>query len=256
MADTSSRTSSARLAHRRGDYGFDAPAVPLVLGLLGLAGLAIAVAVALMFGTASAGIGWGIFGLVFLASAAVYLHTTRAGKFQVWADILVGLGLRGDERVLDMGCGRGAVLTMVAELLPEGQVVGVDLWSTRDQSGNSMEAAQRNAEREGVAERVELRTADMRELPLADGTFDVVLSSLAIHNIPTGGGRLKAIEEAVRALRPGGALCIVDVQATADYAQRLQDLGMGEVERHGLGWRFWYGGPWMAASLVRAVKPA
>jgi ubiquinone/menaquinone biosynthesis C-methylase UbiE len=145
---------------------------------------------------------------------------------------------------------------MAAELLPEGQAVGVDLWSTRDQSGNSMDATRRNAECEGVADRVELRTADMRDLPFADGTFDVVLSSLAIHNIPTGGGRLKAIDEAVRVLRPGGVLCIVDIQATANYAQRLQELGVGEIERHGLGWRFWYGGPWMAASLVHAVKPA
>src|SRR5207249_4073043 len=83
------------------------------------------------------------------------------GKFAVWAELLRGLGLRGDERLLDMGCGRGAVLLMAAQLLPAGRAVGVDLWKTADQSGNAPEVAEANARREGVADRVELRTGDM-----------------------------------------------------------------------------------------------
>ena len=38
------------------------------------------------------------------------------GKFKVWAQELKALGLRGDEQVVDLGCGRGAVLTMAARL--------------------------------------------------------------------------------------------------------------------------------------------
>jgi hypothetical protein len=41
-------------------------------------------------------------GLVLVASASVYLHTTLRGKFAVWSELLDGLALRGDERVLDM----------------------------------------------------------------------------------------------------------------------------------------------------------
>lgn len=56
------------------------------------------------------------------------------GKFKVWAQELKALGLRGDEQVVDLGCGRGAVLTMAARLVPRGKVTGVDLWRSVDQS--------------------------------------------------------------------------------------------------------------------------
>jgi arsenite methyltransferase len=68
--------------------------------------------------------------------------------------------------VLDLGCGRGAVLVLVAKLLPRGTAAGIDLWLTQDQSGNAVGATWRNAEAEGVADRVELVTGDIRWLPL------------------------------------------------------------------------------------------
>src|SRR5581483_5268289 len=105
------------LARHRGDYGVDAPYVPATLGLFGLIGVA-AGAVCRRRGArwpAVAGFGSGLF---FLISAGWYLFTTRRGKFAVWAEILTALGLRGDERLLDLGCGRGAVLLTAAKLLP------------------------------------------------------------------------------------------------------------------------------------------
>src|SRR5215211_4228755 len=141
-------------------------------------------------------------------------HTTLRGKFLVWADLLDGLKLRGDERILDMGCGRGAVLLMAAQHLTTGRAVGVDLWRSVDQSGNSPAATQRNAVAEGVADRVDLHTGDMTALPFEDNSFDVVVSSLAIHNIRGRAGREKAIDEAVRVLRPGGRLLIADLLGT------------------------------------------
>jgi arsenite methyltransferase len=243
------------LARREGDYGFDAPMVPLLLAASGVA----LVVIALLSATVWASGGWFLFpllgGLFMLVSAAIYVFATRRGKFDVWADLLHDLHLRGDERLLDMGSGRGAVLMMAAKLLPRGNAVGVDLWKSRDQSGNTMDAAQRNAEREGVGERVELQTGDMTRLPFEDASFDVVLSALAIHNIKDREGRRKAIEEAARVLKPGGRLMVADIQATPEYAARLRELGLEGVQRRGLGRRYWYGGPWMATSLVTATRP-
>ena len=135
-----------------------------------------------------------------LAVDTAYLYTTRRGKFAVWAELLGHLNLRGDERILDLGCGRGAVLLLAAQHLTTGRAVGVDLWRRVDQSGNSPDATRRNAVAEGVADRVELHTADMTALPFGDDSFDVVFSSLAIHNIPGRAGREKAVSEAVRVL--------------------------------------------------------
>src|SRR5262245_55003600 len=183
------------------------------------------------------------------------LYTSLRGKFLVWGELLDWLGLRGDERVLDLGCGRGAVLLLAAHRLTTGRAVGVDLWRKSDQSGNAAEATRRNAVAEGVADRVALHTADMAALPFADGCFDVVLSSVAVHNIKGRAGRDRAIEEAVRVLRPGGRLVIADLFATGRYRDRLAELGMTVVAYRGLGWRMWWSGPWLPTFLVTATKP-
>jgi hypothetical protein len=52
--------------------------------------------------------------LFILAILGFYLYATLRGKFVVWAELLDQLNLRGDERILDLGCGRGAVLLMAA----------------------------------------------------------------------------------------------------------------------------------------------
>jgi ubiquinone/menaquinone biosynthesis C-methylase UbiE len=97
--------------------------------------------------------------------------------------------LKGNETVLDAGCGRGLLLIEAAKHLPRGRAIGVDLWQTMDQSGNRPEVTLENARAEGVAERVEVKTGDMRELPLPDQSVDAVVASLSIHNIPNKEGR-------------------------------------------------------------------
>ena len=232
---------------RRGSYGIDAPYGPAFIALVA----ALELALAISFGNVRNLLA----GLFTLAILGLYLHGTLRGKFVVWAELLETLNLRGDERILDMGCGRGAVLLMAAQHLITGRAVGVDLWRSADQSGNSTEATQRNAVAEGVADRVELHTGDMLALPFDENSFDVVVSSLAIHNIGGRAGREKAIDEAARMLRSGGRLMIADVRATGQYQARLAKIGMSDVARLGLGWRFWWSGPWAVTGIVTATKP-
>ena len=68
-----------------------------------------------------------------------------------------------------------------------------------------------------MSDRVELHTGDMTALPFADAGFDVVTSSLAIHNLPTLTARYQAIDEALRVLRPGGRLVIADIRSVRRY---------------------------------------
>ena len=172
------------------------------------------------------------------ACAISFFYTTLRGKFVVWAKLLDDLELQGEERILDMGCGRGAVLLLAAQQLTTGQAVGVDLWKTRDQSGNAAETTRRNAIAEGVIERVEVKTADMTDLPLEDNSVDLVISSLAIHNINGRAGRDKALDEAIRVLRPGGRLLVADIWFTRQYEAHLSNSGMNNIASRGLGWRF------------------
>src|SRR5262245_58304515 len=95
----------------------------------------------------------------------------------------------------------------------------------------------------------------MTALPFEADSFELIVSNIAIHNIKRRVGREKAIEEAVRVLRPGGRLMIADLWATRAYSDHLKKLGMLDVTRRGLGWRMWWSGPWLATDVVTAMKP-
>ena len=238
---------------RRGDYGIASPYVPIGLAFAACCSLALA------WTFLALSLPWlGFLALaaavIFALSTASFLWTTRRGKFLVWAELLDSLNLKGNERLLDVGCGRGAVLLLAARRLPKGAAVGLDHWSTADQSGNGETATLRNAELEGVAGRIELQTGDMRNLPFADQSFDVVTSSLAIHNIADAAGRDQAIAEIFRVLKPGGTALLADFRHTQDYQRRLRAESGAIGERRSLGWRFWYGGPQAATYLVTARK--
>ncbi|ULN53930.1 class I SAM-dependent methyltransferase [Mycolicibacillus parakoreensis] len=253
-------TPPPELARPHGRYGVDGdyrliPA-PVVFGGYLLVCLAAAVsAVVLLFaGRVLAAVVGGVVALTLIGAGTSVLRYSRRGKFEVWARLLTALGLRGDERVLDLGCGRGAVLLAAAKLVPRGSAVGVDIWRP-DQTGNCARATWDNAEAEGVAERVELHTMDMTALRFPEASFDVVVSSLAIHNLPGNTARDSAIDEALRVLRPGGRLVVADIGFTRRYAARLRQRGAGEVTRRSVDWRGWWGLPLLRTYVVTATKP-
>jgi SAM-dependent methyltransferase len=246
--------------HHKADYGYDgdyrkvsAPTVATTVGIISAGLLASAVRSLLRRKLVAALVAGGTAASI-ITTAALFIRFTRIGKFEVWADILDGLQLRGDETLLDMGCGRGAVLLAAAKLLPNGRAIGVDIWRA-DQTDNSQQNTLLNAELEGVADRVEVRTADITDLPFDDNSVDVIVSSLVVHNIPSAAGRAKAISEAARVLRPGGRLVIADIWATNHHLRQLRELGWTDARRRNLGWRMWWG-PGMGTHLITATKPA
>jgi len=92
----------------KGNYGYDAPYALVAFAVLG-ALLTLGAIAALASHRTSVALRAAPYGAFFLANAASFLYTTKKGKFQVWQTILDELGLHGDEQVLDLGCGRGAV---------------------------------------------------------------------------------------------------------------------------------------------------
>ena len=217
------------------DYGLDAPR--MVRRLTSRALLMIGVAIVLYYvnratspaAAIAMATSLGIIGLSFGFAAVVMFMSSRIAKLKVRDSVLEGIPWRGDENVLDVGCGRGLFLIGAAKRLKSGKATGVDIWNPEDLSGNTTDAALANARAEGVDKRVKVETADARKLPFADRSFDVVLSSLALHNISYSGERNKALHEMNRVLKPGGYLAIFDIFYTKQYSKTLQQLGYEDI---------------------------
>jgi cyclopropane fatty-acyl-phospholipid synthase-like methyltransferase len=213
----------------RANYGIDAPGVIRAMTLMGLvlggAGLILqgvtdSASVASRLG---ATVLWP--GGSFIATALLMLASSRFGKLRARERLLNRLALHGDEIVLDVGCGHGLLLIGAAKRLPHGQAIGVDLWSQVDQHANSAEATLANAVLEGVRDRVTVLDGDMRKLSFEDASVDVVVSSLAIHNVPTSAERALAIREIARVVRPGGQVALLDIAHVNDYAREFRRAG-------------------------------
>jgi ubiquinone/menaquinone biosynthesis C-methylase UbiE len=211
------------------DYGIDAPGVIRNLLLAGLAAVAIAWLAPRFMAPAGArrlgAIGMTM-GIVFAAQALLMLWTSLRGKRIAARQLVDRAGLIGGENLLAVGCGRGLLLIEAARRLSRGRASGLDLWNAEDLSGNTHAAAQANARAAGVDARVALHDGDMRAMPFGDGEFDVVLSSMAIHNVYDAAGRRQALAEIVRVLRPGGVALLQDFRHTREYVAALSQAGL------------------------------
>lgn len=155
------------------------------------------------------------------ATGCWMLYGIRIAKPKIIRKLIQDLNLNGKEQILDLGCGSGLLLIEAAKHVPKGKVYGIDLWKKKDQSGNSKEKTLENVFLEGVSNRVEIQTADFRALPFADAMFDVVVSSLAIHNLSNEKERERVLLEMLRVLKPGGKFAVLDINHTKQYEQVL-----------------------------------
>jgi trans-aconitate 2-methyltransferase len=122
-----------------------------------------------------------------------------------WARaVLDRLPLRGDETVLDAGCGSGRVTALLVERLPDGHVIGVD------SSEEMVEHA-----RAALGDRATIQTADLTELEL-ETPVDAVFSNAVFHWVPDHD---RLFERLFAVLKPGGRLV-------------AQCGGRGNVEAH------------------------
>lgn len=219
-------------------YGLDAP--PVVRNLA-LAALAFWLLFALSFTSwlpiTLDGMMWPA--LSFSLGAAAMMWSSRFGKLRRRERLLDQLTWQGNERVLDLGCGRGLMAVAAARRVPHGQVTGIDIWQSEDLSGNGADAVAANAAREGVADRVVTQTADMRELPFDASSMDIIVSSVAIHNIYDVEGRARAIDEIIRVMIPTGQVLIDDIRHLPQYAARLRDAGFDVSLNRGMESWLW-----------------
>jgi arsenite methyltransferase len=157
-----------------------------------------------------------------LLEGSLFLLYVKFGKFRHRDFILSMHPWRGDEQVLDVGCGRGLLLAAAAKHLTTGHATGLDIWSNVDMGGNSEAATLHNLQLERIESRCTLISAGAQTMPFAGATYDR----------PT---RTQALQQIARVLKPGGIALISDYKLTGQYATELQQLGL-KVERRWGSW--------------------
>ena len=211
------------------DYGIDAPGV--IRNLL-LAGVACAAMYWILPTLALGGVRlllrpmWRSTAMGCIAGGVLMLLYSKFMKFRHRDKMLGMIDWRGDERVLDVGCGAGLLLIGAAKRLTTGKATGVDVWSTVDLSANARERTLRNVALEGVEEKTEVLDGDATAMKFTDEMFDVVVSNLVIHNIPSCEQRDKACREIARVLKPGGVAVISDFVKTQQYQAEFVKAGL------------------------------
>ncbi|MEY9951853.1 class I SAM-dependent methyltransferase [Leifsonia sp. EB34] len=132
-----------------------------------------------------------------------FLHGEIVRRTAVLAVSVAGGGR--EPRILDVGCGSGALLRLLGGLLPDARLTGVD-----PAAGMVREAA--------ASTRAAVRQAAAEALPFADGAFDLVVSSSSYSHWED---KAAALAECRRALAPGGGLLVADVFTTRGLPVRV-----------------------------------
>jgi len=141
----------------------------------------------------------------------------------------------GTGKVLDIGCGSGAVTIMVAKKYPDAHVTGIDYWGGAWEYSKAV--CERNAQIEGVSDRVAFQKASASSLPFDDESFDAVISNLTFHEVADTEDKGLLIQEALRVLKKGGVFAFQDLfywkrvyGEAEDLLDRARSWGIESVE--------------------------
>jgi arsenite methyltransferase len=219
----------------RPNYGLDAPELLRFFFVAGLIALAAMIAALFVFSQTYVWLNvieaiLGIIGVYLLGMGCLMVYDSKVTKIITRDRLLAMIPWCGDESVLDVGCGRGLMLVGAAQKLTTGKAFGIDIWQAKDQSANSPQGAIENAQLTNVGDRVEVKTADMLNLPFPDQSFDVVLSAWAVHNLEQKPDRDLALSEMMRVLKLGGHLILSDIAHRDVYAAYLKNLGLADTK--------------------------
>jgi trans-aconitate 2-methyltransferase len=160
--------------------------------------------------------------------AATY-HRVSGPQVEMAGAVLDRLDLRGDETVLDAGCGSGRVTLMLLERLPRGRVVAVD------QAASMVEHA-----REALPpDRATVLQASLTELVL-DSPVDAVFSNAVFHWVPDHD---ELFARMFAALRPGGRM-VAQCGGEGNVARFHQAAREAAAEEPFARWLEGWKGPW------------
>ncbi len=166
-----------------------------------------------------------VFALYMAAARAVLSY--RGGHIQskVLDNVLSYLNVLhwdGTGKLLDIGCGSGAMSIKAAKKYPSAMVTGMDYWGTEWDYSKTL--CENNARLEGVAEHTCFQKGDAAKLDFADASFDAEISNFVFHEVRSQPDKLALIREALRVLKPGGVFAFEDIFFAKSHYGKIQDF--------------------------------
>ena len=165
----------------------------------------------------------------------------------------------GRGRLLEVGCGSGALINRCAKRYPQAHFTGIDYWGA--EWSYAKEQCDRNAALEGVSERVTFQKGDAAHLDFPDQAFDAVISNFVFHEVRSQKDKRLVVREALRVLKKGGSFSFQDLFSQPSlygdmdgFVRELRREGFREVhyipfvERQGFVPRY-VQAPWMLSGV-------
>ena len=166
---------------------------------------------------------------VVLAVLGIILLAYGAYMYRCHEEFAFGKG-----KLLDIGCGAGALTVRCAKAFPEAQLTGMDYWGA--EWNYAKDQCERNAKAEGVADRITFEKGDAAHLAYPDESFDAAVSNFVFHEVRTAKDKRDVVREALRVVKKGGTFSFQDMFSQKglygdmdEFVKQLQAEGITEV---------------------------
>lgn len=140
----------------------------------------------------------------------------------------------GKGRLLDIGCGAGALTMRCAKHYPDAQLIGIDYWGL--DWDYAKEQCEKNAVMEGAGNRADFLKGDAAHLDFHDETFDAAVSNFVFHEVRSAKDKRDVVREALRVVKKGGSFAFQDMFAQKslygdmeEFVRELKKEGISEI---------------------------
>ncbi len=150
-----------------------------------------------------------LIGIYFFLARWYFSDSGKNIQDQVQDLVIDHLNWDGKGKILDIGCGNGALSIKLAKKYAGAQVTGIDSWGKEWEYGK--QTCEENAHIEGVSGQTRFKKTRAASLTFENDSFDAVVSNLVFHEVKEEKDKCLLIKEALRVVKKGGCFTFQDL---------------------------------------------
>lgn len=231
-----------KIGNEKTDYGNWVPAAMMKTCYLVIAILFVLDVVCIAMG--ASGIIVAVLSVILVVVAAFTLYMKKCrdifdfnkGGFmgKMHQNLVEHLEWNGQGKLLDIGCGAGALTIRCAKKYPDAVLTGIDYWGA--EWSYAKEQCEKNAKAEGVNARITFQKGDAGKLDFDNEAFDAAVSNFVFHEVRTQPDKRQVVREALRVVKKGGSFAFQDMFSQKplygdmnEFVEILKREGISEI---------------------------